>query len=95
MTYKWCKSKFTAAELNGKSVSFSIPLERGGIAQGEGKLQAKENAEGLIAVSILKPSTAPDFSQVRLQVIFVPAEAVDSIVRNPPGSKSEFAINAA
>jgi hypothetical protein len=94
MTYKWCKSQYTANELNGKSVNFIVPLERGGTASGEGKLEAKSNSEGLIAVRILHNYFAPDGALV-VEPIFIPVEEMAKLVRNPKGSKCEFAINAA
>jgi hypothetical protein len=93
MTYAWFKSKFTAADLNKKTVAFRVPLEQGGIAAGEGKFEALQNASGCIAVAIIY-----HYQQNNMMCagkVFIPVEAAGNIVRNPSGSKCEFSVIAA
>lgn len=92
MTYQWCKSQFTADELNGKSVEFTIPLDVGGTATGIGTLEAKQNPQGLIAVRIIQQFLTHKDASV--QMFFVPVEDMPKLVRNPEGSQCEFSINA-
>jgi hypothetical protein len=88
MTYDWFQSRFTASDLNGKSVAFRVPLEQGGILEGEGRFNANQDARGWIRVAIdyIKMTQQGAFGAR----VFVPTEAAESIVRNPPGSKCEF-----
>ena len=94
MTYDWFKSTFTAAELETKSVAFSVPLETGGILKGEGRLTAIQDARGYIRVAIFYDSIAPN-GQIMVQKIFIPVEAAHKLVKNPAGSKCEFSFIAA
>ncbi len=93
MTYDWFKSQFTAADLNGKSVAFRAPLEQGGIAAGDGQLQAAQDKRGWIRVVIIHVQMTAQGAVGGK--IFVPVEAASKIVRNPPGSKCEFSFIAA
>lgn len=94
MTYDWGKSQFTAADLNGKTVSVRIPLEAGGIYDGDAKLEAVQDHRGFIRVAVIYFQMAGDASGVTASKIFVPAEALAQIVRNPAGSKCEFSLRA-
>lgn len=90
MTYNWFKCQYTAAELNNKSVNFRVPLEQGGILEGEGRLKAVQNPQGLIRVAI-------DYVHIDKDVatgtrVFIPQEAYSKIMRNPPASKCEFSV---
>jgi hypothetical protein len=93
MTYDWFKSKFTADDLNGKTVAFKVPLEQGGIAAGEGKFRAMEDARGWIRVGIQHVQMTQQGAMVNR--IYVPVEAAEKIVRNPSGSKCDFSLIAA
>lgn len=95
MTYKWAKCKFTAEELSGKTIDFDIPTEGGPRVKGIGKLDAKSNPQGLIAARILQELWSADRREIKVQVFFIPAEELDNISQNPPGSKTEFALIAA
>jgi hypothetical protein len=57
MTYDWFKCEFTAAELNGKSVAFKMPIEGGRIDSGEGKFEAIQDSRGYIRAAIIYFST--------------------------------------
>ena len=95
MTYDWFKSQFTAADLNGKSVAFRVPLEQGGIASGEGQFKAAQDARGYIRAAIIYAQMSADMSHVTASQVYIPVEESAKIARNPPGSKCEFSFIAA
>jgi hypothetical protein len=94
MTYDWFKSPFKAADLDKKSVAFSVPLEQGGIASGEGTLEAVQDGRGYIRAAINHGSMTPE-GAIMAHKVFIPVEAASKLVKNPPGSKCEFSFIAA
>ena len=93
MTYDWFKSPFTAADINKKSVAYKIPLEQGGIASGEGEIEAVQDGRGYIRAAIYHKSVGPT-GGLMLHKIFIPVEESHKLVRNPAGSKCEFSFIA-
>ena len=95
MTYDWFKSQFTAADLKGKTVQFRVPLEQGGILEGDGKFDAAQDSRGYIRVAIDYVYMDYKESCAKGTRVFVPVEEAAKIVRNPAGSKCEFSFIAA
>jgi|SRR5665213_110010 len=93
MNYDFAKCKFTAAELKGESVYARVQLENDKIYEGESEFDAIQNQEGLVRLAVIIHIWEKDMSAVNSGKIFVPSEAFDKIVRNPPESKCEFSFN--
>jgi len=89
--------KYSAEELNGKTITFRIPLGGGVIEQGDGTLEAKQNADGLLIVQIKLPpamkQTGPNAGYLEVKAIPIPADALHMLVKNP-SSHTEFAMIA-
>jgi hypothetical protein len=94
MTYDYAKSKYSAADLKDKTAQVRIPLEHGGIYEGEAKLDAIQDHRGFIRVAVIYDWFEPSEQAVYAAKIFVPAEELPKIVKNPPGSKCEFTLIA-
>ena len=95
MTYDFAPSKFSAADLKDKTVYVRVPLEQGGVYEGEAKFDATQDGRGWIRVAVVYHWWEKDMSACNAAKVFVPAEAFPQIVKNPPGSKYEFTLMAA
>lgn len=82
---EWVKSKkWTAKDLDGKSVGFKLFAENEGWIYGEGVLHAWE-MNGLIKVLIRSHDSAKPNLQIKHSMdIYVPANAVDLIEKSTP-----------
>jgi len=99
----WCKSKFSAAELHGKSVKFKVHTQDG-IEAGKGKLIVEPGSKGYIRAAVRfvnesnsKVSHTSDGAillDARIEFIGLSQVAVDTIARNPPGSDCDFSMLA-
>ena len=93
--YDWIKSKFTAADLKDKTVHFKAPGPDGKILERDGTFDAAQDSRGWIRVALLYHEITPDRGAIVGGKMFIPADFVANIVRNPPGSKCEFSFIAA
>lgn len=98
----WCKCKFTANELHGKSVQFRV-CTQDGVETGKGTFVVEQGKNGYVraAVKFLNENTILNLStdkeaisSARIELIFLPQEVVNVITKNPPGSEDEFSIIA-
>jgi hypothetical protein len=90
MPYDYAQSRFSAADLKDKSVYVRIPLERGGVYEGEAKFDAVQDHRGFIRVAVIYYWWDKDMSACNAAKVFVPSGDFSKILRNPAGSKCEF-----
>jgi hypothetical protein len=89
----WVKSKWSANELDGKTVEFRIKLKRkDGLlpAYGNGVFRALTNHEGLSRIEIVIRQW--EITIMRETVFFCPQRSVDHIEKNELDSKFHFSL---
>lgn len=87
-------NQFKVTDLNGKTVQVRIPLQGGFLFDGEATFNATEDAAGNLHVAVLYGVMSPDRKAITDAKVFVPPDALQKIVKNPPGSKCEFNLIA-
>lgn len=94
MSNEYAKCKFTAAELNGKTVFVKIPIETGEIYEGEAKFGVKEDKNGLVSIAVvyswIEQGVPRSAARILGNLVVIPPTAFNNIVKNPSGSKFEY-----
>ena len=91
MNIPWVHSKWSASELNERSIEFQLSLE-GRLFRGIGQLLVRQNPEGEIAVEIVSEEQGST-SHERLQRRFiVPGAAVERIEFHPDSLIASFRL---
>jgi hypothetical protein len=94
----WVKSKWSAKELDGKTVEFRIWLkpekegQRPTPVAGNGKFRALGNPKGLTRIEITVNQQGSTYYERVEIVFFCPQQSADLITKQPPGSTFEFSL---
>jgi len=87
----WTKSKWTATDLDQKTIEFRIPFA-GGIAEQIRELSANDSPDGLVAIQILTEVRGEHWAK-RIRTIYsLSQETVDRIAQHPNQSVAQFQL---
>ncbi len=92
LNYDFSKCKYTADELNGKTVFVHIQIGHKKFYQGAAKFEAVQNQDGLVRVAVNYNLTENDGS-INAAKISIASESLHRIVKNSGGSEFEFSMN--
>jgi len=90
----WIGSPFTIADLHGKTVAFSFRGEDGHIYAGEGRLIAVARGDRMRVRIVREQGVFQGGAHVFVKAHIIFGSDSAKLVRNPSGSKCEFACNA-
>jgi hypothetical protein len=87
----WTTSKWTHADLEFKTVEFTIPA-KGGTLSGTGKFYVSRNPEGLLRIELVTEEAGRHWAE-RVQTRYqLPQIAVDRIQRHPNPAIADFRL---